>query len=78
MNGRTFPTHGVCGDANGGVSRHTPGAGGNVGNDDVVPIGVIRPSPVRKAMMFVAAVWPTSVPPPPSPVQPPKFESASV
>ena len=30
--------------------RHTPGPGGSVGKDDVIPIGVIRPSPIRRAI----------------------------
>jgi len=44
MNRRTLPTHGVCGAANGGVSRHTPGPGGSAANGVLTPIGVIRPS----------------------------------
>src|SRR4051794_39881109 len=39
MNGRTFAIHGICGGAYAvGVSRHTPGLGGRVANDEVVPI----------------------------------------
>src|SRR4029078_10182843 len=54
--GSIVPAHGVCGARYaGGVRRHTPGPGVLVGNDDVDPIGVRRPSPVRRAMMFVAA-----------------------
>ena len=77
MNGRTFPTHGVCGGANGGVIRHTPGAGGNVGNDDVVPIGIIRPSPVRKVDDVRRGCLADKRAPAAIAVQPPKFESAS-
>ena len=46
----------------GGVSRHTPAPGFFVSKDDVVPIGVILPSPVRRAMMLFAAASPTLLP----------------
>src|SRR4029453_13070420 len=61
-NGRTFTTQGVLGAANGGVKRQTPGPGGRVGNDDVTLNGVIRPSPLRSAMMSLAACSPTACP----------------
>src|SRR4249919_44008 len=62
-NGWTCPTHGVCGAANAvGVRRHTPGSGVFVGNTEVVPIGVWRPSPVRRDMICCAAAWPTDSP----------------
>jgi len=38
MYGRIEPTHGVCGSANGGVRRHTPGPGGSGGNATVTVV----------------------------------------
>src|SRR5690349_4912435 len=62
-NGLTDPTHGVCGIAYAlGVSRHTPGLGTRVGNDDVEVIGVTSPSPVRSAISFAAAAAPSLIP----------------
>ena len=58
MNVLTDPTHGVCGAWYGGVRRQTPGLGGSVGNDDVEPIGVTRPSPMRAAITRLAATDP--------------------
>ena len=61
--GCTFAAHGVCGARNaGGVNRHTPGPGASVGKVDVVPIGVIRPSPVRARMTWLAATKPILCP----------------
>src|SRR6266540_1262024 len=62
MKGRTFPTHGTSGAANGGVRRQTPGPGGSVGKGVLTAIGVIRPSPLRRAMMSFAAWSPTACP----------------
>jgi hypothetical protein len=45
-----------------GVSRHTPAPGFAFSKDDDVPIGVILPSPVRSAMMPLAAASPTMLP----------------
>src|SRR5690349_18366498 len=56
-------THGVCGGRYaGGVRRHRPAAGGSTGNVDVDAIGVVRPSPARRAMMYCAARRPTAIP----------------
>jgi NAD(P)-dependent dehydrogenase (short-subunit alcohol dehydrogenase family) len=46
-------------DQVGGVRRQTPGPGAFVSNNEVVPTGVIRPSPVRRLMMPFAAANPT-------------------
>src|SRR5437588_4497938 len=62
MNGRTSATHGVCGNANGGVRRQTPGAYARVEKDELRPIGVMRPSPFRRLMIWFAADRPTAFP----------------
>src|SRR6266851_1991450 len=63
MKGRTFATHGVCGAKYApGVRRHTPGPGVSVGNDDVEPIGVTRPSPSRSAISLAAVRSPYPIP----------------
>ena len=55
-NGRMFAIHGVCGAAYaGGVSRQTPGPGASVGNGEVEPIGVCRPSSARSRRTLAAA-----------------------
>src|SRR5438552_15461139 len=62
MNGCTLATHGVCGSANGGVRRHTPGACTSVEKDVLTLIGVMRPSPFRRLMIWFAAARPTAFP----------------
>src|SRR3954467_9340652 len=77
-NGCTDPNQGVCGTKNpGGVRRQTPGPGAFVSNNEVVPTGVRRPSPVRRPMIPCAAAKPTLVPFPASPVHPFKFDAES-
>src|SRR5205085_10377038 len=61
-NGFALPTHGVCGAANGGVKRHTPGPAGSVGNVDVEAIGVWSPSPFLVRMIWSAATQPILMP----------------
>src|SRR5919199_530485 len=61
-NGRTSPTHGVCGFANGGVNLQTPGANAKGTSGDENPIGVSRPSPLRRSMISLAAAAPTDSP----------------
>src|SRR6266545_4784683 len=53
-------THGVCANCSdgGGANCHTPGPGG----PGVKVIGALRPSLARKAMMSLAAAWPTATP----------------
>src|SRR5881398_584940 len=68
MKGRTFPTHGVCGGGNaGGVSRHTPGPGGSVGNEDDTPIGVSSSFPTLPPGPGVWRLTPPAFPPPQTP-----------
>ena len=62
MNGRTFPTHGVCAGANGGVRRHTPGPALSVGKLDVIAIGIVRPSTLRAWITWLAATRPICTP----------------
>jgi hypothetical protein len=67
-NGRIVATHGVCALCAGACSCHCPGRIG-----PIVPytgVAALRPSPVRSAMMSLAAAWPTDTPSTTSPERP--------